>query len=102
MHNGNNISINRNGSVGDAFYQPKPFCSTEDVHIFNPKFKLNQYIAMFLIALIHKEKLRYSYGRKLDSRMNKTVMVLPVDSNNEPNWKFMEDYIKSLPYSSNL
>ncbi len=25
-----------------------------------------------------------------------------IPQNNEPAWKFMENYIKSLPYSSNL
>ena len=34
--------------------------------------------------------------------MNKTTIMLPVDGNNHPDWQFMEDYIKSLPYSKNL
>lgn len=103
IHSANVITVNRNGSVGEAFYQSKEFCSTEDVHIFNPNFKLNQFVAMFLITLIHKEKFRYSYGRKWGiERMNETIMMLPVNNNNEPDWQFMEDYIKSLPYSNNL
>ena len=102
-HQSNVISVNRNGSVGEAFYQPKEFCSTEDVHIFNPQFELNPYRAMFLITLIKKEKYRYNFGRKWGlERMNKTIIMLPVDDNNNPDWQFMEDYIKSLPYSSNL
>lgn len=103
QHNGNVISVNRNGSVGEAFYQPRSFCSTEDVHIFNPQFELNQYRAMFLITLIKKEKYRYSFGRKWGiGRMNETIIKLPVDSDDNPDWQFMEDYIKSLPYSTNL
>jgi len=27
---------------------------------------------------------------------------LPVDDNGNPDWEFMEDFIKSLSYSSNL
>ena len=58
---------------------------------------------MFLITLIKKEKYRYNFGRKWGlERMNKTIIMLPVDDNNNPDWQFMEDYIKSLPYSSNL
>ncbi len=96
------ITVNRNGSVAEAFYQTEPFCSTEDVHVFTPKFKMNQYIALFLVTLIKLEKYRYSYGRKwgLD-RMRSSTIKLP-DSNGQPDWQFMEDYIKSLPYSSNL
>lgn len=102
-HKGNVISVNRNGSVGEAYYQPIPFCSTEDVHIFNPKFELNQYIALFLTSLIKKEKYRYNYGRKWGiGRMNKSIIKLPVDKNEEPDWQFMEDYIKSMPYSSSI
>ena len=102
-HKSNVITVNRNGSVGEAFYQSRAFCSTEDVHIFNPRFKLNPYRVMFLITLIKKEKYRYNFGRKWGiKRMNNTVIQLPVDENDNPDWQFMEDYIKSLPYSKNL
>lgn len=63
-HKGNVITVNRNGSVAEAFFQAKPFCTTEDVHVFNPKFQLNKYTALFLCALIKKERYRYGYGRK--------------------------------------
>lgn len=103
IHIGNVISVNRNGSVAEAFYQPVPFCSTEDVHIFNPKFDLNPFIALFLTSLIKKEKYRYSYGRKWGiGRMNESQIKLPVTETGEPDWEFMENYIKSLPYSKSL
>ena len=103
MHHGNVITVNRNGSVGEAFYQQFAFCSTGDVHVFKPKFGLNPYRAMFLISIIRKEKYRYNYGRKWGiKRMNKSVMLLPVNDDGNPDWQFMEDYIKSLPYSNNL
>jgi len=103
-HRGNVLTVARNGSyVGQTFYQTEPFCSTEDVHIFNPKFILNPYIAMFLIPLITKERYRYSYGRKWGlERMNSSIIKLPVDKDNNPDWQFMEDYIKSLKYSAAL
>lgn len=103
QHPGNVITVNRNGSVGEAFYQEHPFCSTEDVHVFIPKFNLNLFMALFLIALIKKERFRYSYGRKwgLD-RMKKTKIKLPVDSDNMPDWSFMETFIKTLPYSRHV
>src|SRR4051812_22086417 len=64
IHNGNTIGVNRNGSVAEAFYQPLPFCSTEDVHIFTPRFPMTKYAALFLATLIKKEKFRFNYGRK--------------------------------------
>jgi len=100
QHPGNVITVNRNGSVGEAYYQDRPFCSTEDVHVFLPKFDLNLFIALFLITLIRKERFRYSYGRKWGlARMKKTKIRLPVNDDNRPDWSFMENFIKTLPYS---
>lgn len=33
IHDGNTISLSYNGSVGEAFYQPKPFWATDDVNV---------------------------------------------------------------------
>lgn len=103
IHEGNTIGVNRNGSVAYAFYQPIPFCSTEDVHIFKSKFKMNKYVGLFLATLIRQEKYRYNYGRKWGiGRMKISTIKLPVDLNGNPNWQFMEDYIKSLNYSKQI
>lgn len=102
-HQGNTIGVNRNGSVAEAFYQALPFCSTEDVHIFTPKFHLNPYIALFLTTVIRQEKYRFGYGRKWGiERMKKSIIKLPTTSAGTPDWVFMEHYIKSMPYSSQL
>ena len=102
-HNGSVITVARNGSIAQTFYQSEPFCSTEDIHVFNPQFKLNPYIAMFLIPLIKKEGHKYSYGRKwgLD-RMNSSKIKLPIDEKENIDWQFMEDYIKSLRFSNRI
>jgi hypothetical protein len=100
-HQGNVIGVNRNGSVAEAFYQPLPFCSTEDVHIFIPKFELNPYRAMFLCTLIKQEKYRFGYGRKWGiERMKKTEIRLPMNQDGNIDWLYMENYIKSLPFSA--
>src|SRR3990167_7624678 len=38
LHPGNTISVNYNGSVGEAFYQPIPFRCSDDVNVLYPKF----------------------------------------------------------------
>lgn len=102
-HSENTITVNYNGSVAEAFYQSSPFCASDDVNVLYPKFELNPYIALFLCALIRQEKYRFNYGRKWHlGRMNETIIKLPTNSNGHPDWQFMENYIKSLPYSSNL
>lgn len=103
-HPGNTISVNRNGNgVAEAYYQPTPFCSTEDVHIFTPKFTMNTYIALFLVTLIRREKYRFSYGRKWGiERMKSSKIKLPVTSDGNPDWNYMEHYIKTLPFSASV
>jgi hypothetical protein len=100
----NTITVARNGSVGSTFYQPVPYCaSPDDIRIFEPKFELNKYIALFLITIIETEKFRYEYGRKFGTkRMNATKIKLPATPDGSPDWQFMEDYIKSLPYSKSI
>ena len=86
-----------------VFYQNKPFWASDDVNVLYPKFKINPYIAMFLTTLIRKEKFRFNYGRKWHmERMNKTLIKLPCSSNGEPDWQFMEIYIKGLKYSKTI
>lgn len=89
-----------------AFYQPKPFCATSDVNIIKRKDgePINQYVGLFLASIIDfNESFRWTYGRQC--RVNDTEKIrikLPVTPKGTPDWQFMEDYIKSLPYSRNL
>lgn len=103
LHEANTITVSYNGSIGYAFYQDKEFWATDDVNVLYPKFNLNRYIALFICTLIEKEQYRFCYGRKWDlEAMKKSRIKLPVTPSGEPDWKFMEDYIKSLPYSKNI
>lgn len=103
MFHGNVITVNYNGSVGEAFYQEKPFWASDDVNVLYPKFVLNKYIAMFLIAVIKQDKYRFNYGRKWHKeRMDISTMKLPVKCDGTPDWEYMENYIKSLPYSASI
>ncbi|VVH59536.1 hypothetical protein BAZOLSSOX_746 [uncultured Gammaproteobacteria bacterium] len=97
------ITVSSNGAVGDAFYQNQDFYATGDVNILFPNFDCNQFVAMFLITVIRQEKFRFNYGRKWGKeKMLSHKIKLPVNKNNQPDWQFMEDYIKSLPYSKSL
>jgi hypothetical protein len=100
----NCITVSNNGSIGYAFYQPKPFTCTHDVNpLYLKSYTLNKFIALFLCTIIELERYRWAYGRKWrPARMPKSKIKLPVTSNGNPDWQFMEDYIKSLPYCANL
>ncbi len=101
----NCITINYNGSVGEAFYQSKPFWASDDVNVLYAKdfWKMNKYIAMFLITVIKANKYRFGYGRKWTmEKMKETVIKLPSQEDGTPDFTYMEKYIKSLPYSDRI
>lgn len=106
IHDGNTISLSYNGSVGEAFYQPRPFWATDDVNVLYFKeengIAFNKYIALFICAVLRQEKYRYSYGRKwvLES-MRTTIIKLP-EKDGRPDYSFMESYMKALPYGDRI
>ena len=88
--------------LGYCSYQSYNFSASDHVEKLIPKFMMNKYIAMFLVTIINQEQYRYNYGRKCSQdRMEKGSIKLPSKDGN-PDWGFMENYIKSLSYSSNL
>jgi hypothetical protein len=103
IHDAQTITVNYNGSVGEAYYQPVAFWATDDANVLYPRFKLTPSIAMFVIAVIRHETYRFNYGRKWNKkRMEESVIKLPSAANGQPDWQVMENYIKGLPYSSVL
>ena len=100
--NGNILTVD-SATIGICFYQETKFSASNHVEKLIPKFQMNKYIALFIQTLINKEQFRYGYGRKFSqTRLKKSKIKLPVDSENKPDWEFIENYIKSLPYSGNL
>jgi hypothetical protein len=98
------ITANRGGSVGYFFYQPTPYLATPvDVRILTPKFEIDPFIGLFIKTILQLEKYRYNYSRKMGTdRLNEFKIKLPTLRNGKPDWDFMRNYIKSLPYSSNI
>ena len=88
-----------------ANYQGIPYYAVGHgrVNILFPKFDLNKYIGIFICTLINREVYRFSYGRAVYSTVAEKMKIkLPTTPSGTPDWQFMEDYIKSLPYSKNI
>lgn len=101
----NCITVNYNGSVGEAFYQKEPFWASDDVNVLYARefWALNKYIAMFIITVIKANRYRFGYGRKWTiEKMKETFIKLPSRSDGNPDFEYMEKYIKSLPYSDKI
>ena len=83
-------------------YQPGPFVAGEHIIAARAEW-MNKYTGLFVTCLLKQERYRYSYGRayKLDSIRN-TELRLPATPDGKPDWQWMENYIKSLPYGDRL
>lgn len=98
-----NVMVIDSAVAGFCSYQENNFSASDHVEKLTPKFKLNKYIGLFLQTIINLEQFRYSYGKKFNQiKIRSTKIKLPVDKNGNPDWKFMENYIKSLPYSAGI
>lgn len=122
IYKGNCITVTVNGSVCNAFYQIDDFaCSHDITALYIKHYKMNPYLAEFLCTIIMQDKYRWSYGRKPHDikKFGKSVLKLPIQCNLDgtpfidtskkysiegyiPDWKFMENYIKSLPYGDRI
>ena len=100
----NCITVNYNGSVGEAFYQSEPFCATDDVNVLYAKgWTLNKYIALFIATVIKANRYQFSYGRKwTKEKMEKSLIKLPITPKGLPDFAYMEQYIQALPYSDRI
>lgn len=98
---GNVLTID-SAVLGYCAYQELPFSASDHVEKLVPKFELNRYIALFLTTIMNIEQYRYNYGRKCSQSRMKTISISLPTKNNYPDFEYMENYIKSLPYSMNL
>ncbi len=102
----NFISVVSIGEGGKAFYQPEKCACFTRVKILLPKREyrnyFNKYIFLFFCTLLDMERYRYGYGRILSKeRLLNTELLIPVKAG-KPDFEFIENYIKSLPYSSSI
>ena len=96
IHPENTITIPYNGSVGEAFYQDKIFWASDDVNVLYPKFALNKYIALFIIPVLKQAGEKYAFIDKWKKEdMEKDCILLPVDENHQPDFSYMESYMKN-------
>ena len=93
--------------LSNVFYHGYDYFSDDNIHtlVLKDKYKEyeNKYCLIYIATILRNISTRYNYGRQVRlKRLQNETIALPVDMQGNPDWKFMEDYIKSLPYSSNL
>lgn len=117
------MSLALGGSfLGSCFIQKKPFYTAQNVAVLQEKIPMSDHVKLFIAALIRNEcKIKYqAFGRELNAHFRKDFSIkLPVkqDSNGNlvidpkhefspkgyiPDWDYMEQYMKSLPFSDRI
>ena len=57
----------------------------------------NDNVYKFLSTILGRLKEKYSFNREInDARIKREKILLPIDTNGNPNWDYMENYIKII------
>jgi hypothetical protein len=96
------ISCSGGGSVLSTFVKRHDFYSGRDLYVLIPKYPMSIYSKLFCCNIIEKDKYRFNYGRQANKTLPILKIKLPCLPSGEPDFDFMENYIKSLPYSDRL
>ena len=96
------LSVTANGiNTGTLFLQTKPFAIAQDAYVIYLKDNFNvldnEQIYLFLATSVEKSLLqKYDYANKATWNKVKNEFILLPTKNNEPDWYFMEEYIKEI------
>jgi hypothetical protein len=92
----NCISLANSGSVGTAFYEPFEFVASDHVTSLKCQ-KANKYIYLFLATVLECQSSNFNFNREInDLRIKKMRIMLPTTDDDQPDYQFMEDYIREL------
>lgn len=89
---------NTGNSAGSCFYQPFEFVASDHVTMLaNNNF--NRYIYLFIGSVLSRLSEKYGFSREISNkRLEKEKIMLPIDNDGNPDWDFMESYMKKLEY----
>ena len=92
------ITVNYNGSVGKSYYQEQDFWASDDVNVLYLKgSSLSELLYGYLGTVLEKSSKKYSYTFKWNlERMKESFIILPVDQNDNIDYKFMTLFIKAI------
>lgn len=95
----NCISVSANGAnSGAMFYQPNNFTVLQDSYALRPIHKnVTGFAQLYLISVMqHVIKGNYSWTNKAGwERIKSNKMILPVDKNGNPDYYYMDVYIRN-------
>lgn len=84
------------GGAGYSVYKKEDFISTTSNSFGYAKW-INRYTGLFVASILcrFKEKYSFGYGRT-ENRLRKDKVFLPINSKGQPNWEFMENFMRQI------
>lgn len=87
---------------GFSCYRGYEFCCDDNILVLQNKH-LTCFSGLFISSIISNDEYKCAYGRQYRQKTFAVHKIkLPIDPLGNPDWQWMEDYIKGLPYSGCL
>lgn len=97
IFSGNVITIDM---FGKSYYQAQSFYAVSHgrVNVLLPRFELTPHIAKFIVSVLDASYLnKYSFtGMCNQTQLNNETITLPVSSDGQPDWEYMEQYMQQI------
>ena len=82
--------------MGYSVYKAEDFIATSDMTLGYNEY-LNKYVGTFITTVADRIRGKYNFGYKRSAtRLAKEVLTLPADEDGNPDWKYMESYMRNV------
>ena len=99
LFEGNILTLNNDGDggVGIAYYQANKMALDTHVTALVPRNHISRSSLLFISKTITIQRDKFGHGYSLNNnRMKAQKIVLPIDKIGNPNWTYMENFIKNI------
>lgn len=97
ISNGACLTVARSGSSGFVAYHPTRCVVGDSAKILEPIAPQGKYTMLFLKAILMVNKRKYAYNDKVTTQgYLKDTITLPATPEGNPDWEYMEAYMRQL------
>ena len=92
----NDLTLANSGSVGACFYHNYEYIASD--HVTSLKLPNgSDTVYKFISVILGRLEEKYSFNREInDTRIKREKILLPIDKGGNPNWFYMENFIKNI------
>jgi len=92
----NDLTLANSGSVGACFYHNYEYIASD--HVTSLKLPNgSDTVYKFISVILGRLEEKYSFNREInDTRIKREKILLPIDKYGNPNWFYMENFIKNI------